>query len=164
MGLLDLLNQVTSGGAAPEQHIDQIAQQAPTDALGRGLADAFRSDQTPSIGEMVARMFSQSNPQQQAGMLNQVLATVGPAVLSGMAGGALARALPPGSTQVTPQQASQLTPGEVQDIVNRAEQQHPGIADALGQFYAQHSGLIKTLGTAALTVALARLRQHVAER
>jgi hypothetical protein len=51
---------------------------------------------------MVGQMFGNSNGQQQAGMLNQILATLGPAAASALAGGVLGRALAPGSTQITP--------------------------------------------------------------
>jgi hypothetical protein len=116
------------------------------------------------MGQMVAQMFGQSSAQQQAGVLNQILASVGPAVLSGLAGGALGNVLSSGRTQVTPEEASRVSPNEVQDVVNRAEREQPGIADALGRFYAEHSGLVKTLGTAALTVALAKMKQRISQR
>jgi hypothetical protein len=164
MGLLDLLNDVTNGNATPDQHFDHIADHAPRDALSEGIADAFRSNDTPSMGQMVAQMFGQSSAQQQAGVLNQILASVGPAVLSGLAGGALGNALASGKTHVTPDEAARVSPGEVQDVVNRAGQQQPGIADALGRFYAEHSGLVKTLGTAALTIALAKVKQRMSQR
>ena len=53
MSIFDILAQVV-GGASTDQHFDQVAAQAPTDVLGKGLGEAFRSDQTPPIGEMVA--------------------------------------------------------------------------------------------------------------
>jgi hypothetical protein len=163
MGLLDIISQVI-GGASPDQHFDQVAASAPTDVLGKGLAEAFRSDQTPDIGQMVGQLFGNSNGQQQAGMLNQVIAALGPAALSGLAGGVLGRAMAPGSTQITPDQASQLSPQQVQDIVQEAHQQNPGVADQLGSFYAEHSGLIKTLGGAALAIAMVKMKDHMAQR
>jgi hypothetical protein len=45
----------------------------------------------------------------------------------------------------------------VQDLANRAEQHSPGVFGRLGQFYAQHPQLVKTLGSAALTIALAKI-------
>lgn len=162
MGLLDIISQVV-GGATPEQHFDQVAANAPADVLGKGLAEAFRSDQTPDIGQMVGQLFGNSNGQQQAGMLNQVIAAMGPAALSGLAGGVLGRTMAPGATQITPDQASQLSPQQVQDIVQEAHQQNPGVADQLGSFYAQHSGLIKTLGGAALAIAMVKMKDHMAE-
>ncbi|MBK8335149.1 MAG: hypothetical protein IPL03_00555 [Sterolibacteriaceae bacterium] len=161
MILMDILTQVVAGAAAPEQHFDQVAKSASPDLLGHGVAEAFRSDQTPEIGQMVGQLFGQSNSAQQAGLLNQILASVGPAVLASAAGGALGKILAPGATQVTPDQASKLSPGQVQDIVTHANQTQPGLADQLGQFYAQHSSLVKTLGGAALVIALAKMRERL---
>ena len=161
MGLLDLLSQVVAGGAVSGEHFDQVAQNAPDEVIASGLTHAFQSEHTPSIGDMVGQMFGNSNGQQQAGMLNQILATLGPAAASALAGGVLGRALAPGSTQITPDQASQLTAEEVQAVVNHAHQTDPGVADSLANFYAQHSTLIKTLGGAALAVALAKMKDHV---
>jgi hypothetical protein len=163
MGLMDILNQALAGGNASAQQFDQVAQAAPPDVLAAGLAHAFRSDQTPAIGEMVGQLFGNSNGQQQAGMLNQILATLGPAVAAGLGGGALGGVMSPGSSQITPAQASQLTPQQVQDVVEQAHQAHPGIADQLASFYAQHSGLIKTLGGAALAIAMAKMNDHAAQ-
>ena len=96
-------------------------------------------------------------------MLNQILATLGPVVASGLAGGVLSKVLAPGATQITPAQASQLTQQQVQDVVEHAHQSNPGIAQDLASFYAQHSGLIKTLGGAALAVTLSKLKDHAAQ-
>jgi hypothetical protein len=160
MGLMDMLTQAVSisGGA---QQFDQIAQNAPSDVLAKGLSAAFASDQTPAIGNMVGQLFGQSNGAQQAGMLNQLIGALGPAVMGGLAGGVLGRVMSPGQTQITPEQASQLTPQQVQDVVNHANEVHPGVADQLGQFYAQHRGLINTLGGIAATVAMMKMKDHL---
>ncbi|HVO05340.1 MAG TPA: hypothetical protein VMT83_01035 [Burkholderiaceae bacterium] len=160
MGLLDILNQL-SGGEVSHQQFDQVAQAAPSNVLAEGLAHAFRSDQTPEIGQMVAQLFQNSNGQQQAGVLNQILAALGPAVAAGLAGGALGGVMSPGSSQITPAQASQLSPQQVQEIVEHAHQANPGIADQIAGFYAQHSGLIKTLGGAVLAIAMAKMKDRV---
>ncbi|MBU6258405.1 MAG: hypothetical protein KGL18_20960 [Burkholderiales bacterium] len=162
MGLMDLLNQALGGGGA--QQFDQVAQQVPGPVLAGGLAQAFRSDQTPAIGNMVGQLFGNSNGAQQAGMLNQIIAALGPAAAGGLAGGALGQFLGPGSSQVTSAQAAQLTPQQVQDMVNQAHQANPGIADELASFYAQHAGLIKTLGGAAMAIALAKMKDHLTDR
>jgi hypothetical protein len=52
-----------------------------------------------------------------------------------------------------------LPPEVVRDVVNEAQAQKPELADQLGEFYAQHSGLIKTLGAGALLIALAKMKQ-----
>jgi hypothetical protein len=169
MGLMDILQSALAGNGAAneanaEQHFDQAAQHASTDELGAGLAGAMRSDQTPPFGDMVGKLFGQSSSTQQAGVLNQILATLGPAAASAIAGGALGRILSPGQTQVTPDQASQLSPAQVTDIAAHAEQAHPGIVDQVSQFYAQHSGLIKMLGSAALMVTLAKMKENATAR
>ena len=163
MGLMDILQQYSGATAPPGPdiavgHFDEVAGAAPTEILGQGLGDAFRSDSTPPFGEMVGRMFGQSNPQQQASVLNQLLRSIGPGVLSALGGGILGRMLAPsnaGVPQVTPQQASQLTPEQVQEIAAHAEQHDPSVLDKIGGFYAQHPQLVKTLGSAALAIALA---------
>lgn len=161
MGLMDVINQALGGGNVSAQQFDQVAQAVPSNVVASGLANAFRSDQTPSIGQMVGQMFGNSNGQQQAGMLNQILASLGPAVAGSLAGGALGGVMSPGSTQITPTQASQLSPQQVQAVVDHAHETKPGIADELAAFYAQHSGLIKTLGGAALAIAMAKMKDHV---
>jgi hypothetical protein len=160
MGLMDMLTQAVSGGSGAQQ-FDQIAQNAPSDVLAKGLSAAFASDQTPAIGNMVGQLFGQSNGAQQAGMLNQLIGALGPAVMGGLAGGVLGKVMSPGQTQITPEQASQLTPQQVQDVVNHANEVHPGVADQLGQFYAQHRGLINTLGGIAATVAMMKMKDHL---
>jgi len=158
MGLMDILNQMAGTGNVSGQQFDQVAQNVPTNVLADGLAHAFRSDQTPAIGQMVGQLFANSSGQQQAGMLNQIIAALGPAVAGVLGGGVLGSVMNPGNNQVTAEQASQLSPEQVQAVVDHAHQANPGIADQIAGFYAQHSGLIKTLGGAALAVALAKMR------
>ena len=163
MGLMDLLTQFTSSGKVSDQNFDQVAQSVPSNVLANGLAGAFRANETPSIGTMVGQLFGNSNAQQQAGMLNQILAALGPAAAASLAGGVLGRVMNPGSSQITPDQASQLSPQQVQEVVEQAHQTNPGIADELAGFYAQHSGLIKTLGGVALAITLAKMKDHFSQ-
>lgn len=161
MGLLDVLSQITQfTGANADQHFDQAATHASEDQLGAGLSAALRSDQTPPFGQMVGQMFGNSSPEQRAGLLNQVLATLGPAAASALAGGVLGRLLRPGQTQLTPDQASQVSAAQAGEIATHAEQQRPGIVDEVSGFYAQHASLIKTLGGAALMIALAKMKEN----
>jgi hypothetical protein len=171
-----LLQQYVGGAMPPanqvQDHFDQVAQNADGGLLSQGLAAAFRSDATPPFAQMAGQLFGQSNPNQQAGMLNTMIAGMGPAVLgallskAGGAGGALgglggllgsltggAGAAP----QLTSAQASTLTPDQVQVIASHAEQSNPGIIDQVSGFYAEHPTLVKTLGGAALSIALAKI-------
>jgi hypothetical protein len=159
MGLFDILQQAIGHDDATA-HLDQVAQHASAGELGAGLAAAMRSDGTPPFGDTVGQLFGRSSPAQQAGVLNQILATLGPAAASALAGGVLGRMLQPGQTQVTPDQASQLSPAQVTEIATHAEQQHAGVIDEVSRFYAQHSGLIKTLGGAAIAIALPKMKEN----
>jgi hypothetical protein len=167
-----LLSQFTGGGSAANaaDHFDKVAQSASPDLLSQGLSAMFRSDQTPSFGQMAGQLFGQANPSQQAGMLNQILAGMGPGVLASLINGtqgggvgSILGQLTQGGTApaaITPDQASKLTPEQVQVIASHAEQHNPGIVDEMSGFYAQHAGLIKTLGGAALTIALAKMAER----
>ena len=163
----NLLQQFTGANATPaqaEQHFDQVAQAAPQAQLSQGLSQAFRSDQTPPFPQMAAQLFGNSDPTQRAGMLNQILGSIGPGVLSSLAGGALGglfggnhQATP----QITPEQASQMTPEQVRQIAEQAEQHNPSVIDRMSDFYAQHPGLVKGLGGAALAIALGHMAQGI---
>jgi hypothetical protein len=73
-------------------------------------------------------------------------------------GGAMA------APQLTPEQASQLSPDQVQEIAEKAEQENPGVVDRMGDFYAQHPNLVKGLGGAALAIALAHMASNMQRR
>lgn len=158
MGLMDILQGALAG--TPDQHYDEVVRHASPDELGSGIAGALRSNETPPFGDMVGQMFGQSSPHQQAGLLNQILASLGPGALTGLAGGVLGRMLAPQQSQITPEQASQLSPDQVRDIAAQAEHQQPGVVDQVGRFYAEHAGLLKVLGGAALAVTLAKMKQN----
>ena len=169
MGLMDIVQRYVGDKPAANsdsahEHFDEVASTAPPELLGQGLADAFRADSTPPFGEMVGQMFGKSNPQQQAGVLNQLMHSIGPGVLSALGGGILGKALASGAgtkSQITPQQAAQLTPAQVQEIATQAEQHDPSVLDKIGGFYADHPQLLKTLGSAALAIALAGIARRI---
>ncbi len=170
--LQSVLTQYVAGNAsAPqnaqdvEQHFGQVAAAAPQSSVAEGLAAAFRSNQTPPFGEMVSSLFSQSNGDQKAGLLNQLIASMPPGAVqsllgSGAVSGTLASLLQSGGANITPEQAQQISPEAVQQLAASAEKHDPSIIDTASQFYAQHSTLVKTLGGAAMTLALS----HIAER
>ena len=168
MGLLDILNQYTQPTAMPhadvEQHFDQVANEAAPHELAPGIASAFRSDATPDFGSMVGNLFGRSDPQQRAGMLNQILQGVGPGALGGLAGGVLGRVLGNqtggGATTVTPAQASQISEDDVRAIATGAQQHDDSIVDKLSGFYAQHPTLVKSMGAVALAMVLNGMKRR----
>ena len=139
-----------------------MAQAVPSSTLASGLAEAFRSGQTAPFPQMAAQLFANGNSQQQ-GMLNGLIATLGPALIAKFAGGApnspLAALLQSGS--VTPAQAASVSPAEVQALTAHAQNQDPSIIDRVSAIYAEHPTLIKSLGAAALTIAMKKIAdQH----
>ncbi len=168
MGLLDVLKQYAGDAISPpgdvHGHFDEVAQQAAPADLGSGIAAAFRSDSTPPFGQLIGNLFDRSNPQQQAGVLNQLVQALGAGGLASAAGGVLGRVLGTGSgsaaATITPEQASQLSPSDVATIAASAEKHDPSIIDQLGTFYAQHPTLVKTLGVAALGIAMRHMNDR----
>jgi hypothetical protein len=169
MGILDILQQYADPARAPtervDEHFDQVARQADPRDLGNGVAAAFRSDATPPFGQMIGDLFGRSDPQQRAGILNQIIRSVGAGGLASVAGGVLGRVLGGASAgagtsatpTITPEQASQVSPADAGTIAAHAEKKDPTIIDRAGEFYAQHPQLVKGLGAAALAIALGRM-------
>ena len=169
MGLLDNLGDLAkqfAGGNAPAADVhsayDQVTRAVPQSSLADGLAHAFNSDQTPPFGQMLSGLFNQSSPDQKAGLLNQIIARLGPGgvsqILSGAGGlGGLAGVLSGGS--VTPAQAQQVSPEQVQVLAQNAEKKDPSIVNAAAGFYAQHPTLVKAIGAGALALLVSHISQ-----
>ena len=164
--IVKTLEQYSGAGAANppanvHQDFDQVAQSAPQPQLASGLAEAFRSNQTPPFGQMVGTLFGQSNGQQQAGILNQLLGSLGPAAGAGALGGLSGLSgLLGGGSQVTPQQAQQVPPETVQQLAEQAQQHNPSIVEQAGSFYAQHPTLIKALGAGSLAMIMSHMSRN----
>jgi hypothetical protein len=163
----NLLQQYAGGATATppadvHDHFDQVAKAAPQSTIASGLAAAFQSGQTAGFGPMLGTLFSNSSSEQKAGLLNQLLGSVSPAMLTSVLSGAgLSGLLGAGGTpQITPEEAQKISPEAVQQMATHAQSTNPSIVDSVSGFYAQHSTLIKTLGGAALSVALAKVAQH----
>ena len=142
--------------ATVEQDYSRVAQSAPPSHLASGLAEAFRSDQTPPFGQMLSTLFGNSDGQQRAGILNQLLGTVGPGLL---ASGGLSRlaGLLRGGNSVTPEQADRIPPETVQQLAEHAEKENPSIVDQASAFYAQHPTLVQALGAGSLALIMSHL-------
>jgi competence protein ComEC len=164
MGLMDILNQYASGRSQPATqapaHFEEAAQGVPVDVLSRGIAGAFRSDQTPPFAQMVAQLFGKSDPHQRAGVLNQLLGSLGPAAAAALESGGVGSFLNRLGGAVSPEQASSLTPDQVRELADHAEQHNPSVVDRVSHFYAQHPTLVASLGSAALAVVLTHMAQH----
>jgi hypothetical protein len=158
MGLGNLIGALGGGGNL-EQQFSQVASQAGQGGLASALTHAFNSDQTPPFGQMVGNMFGNSNPDQKAGILNQILQSVGPQLMASGALGGLGSLLG-GGGQVTPTQAAQVSPEQVQQMAEHAQQHNPSIVEQASNFYAQHPTLVQGLGA----TALAMMMSHMSKR
>ncbi len=145
-----------------ERHYDQVAQAAPPSDLASGLSGMFRSDSTAPFGQLISQLFSQSNGNQRADILNTLLA-------SGAASGLLAQLARSAGInlgaagnggQVTPEEAARVSPEIVEQVAAQAEKQDPSIIERASQFYAQHPMLVKSLGA----VAMSMFMSHIANR
>jgi hypothetical protein len=166
MALSDIINviQQYSGASASnppantQQDFSKVAQAAPQSHLAGGLTEAFRSDETPPFPEMIGNLFSQSNGQQRAGILTQLLSGAAGSSLSAL-GGPLSGLLKPGS-QVTPQQAQQIPPEAVQQLAEHAQKNDPSVIEQAGNFYAQHPQLVQGLGAGALALIMSHMSKR----
>ena len=61
------------------------------------------------------------------------------------------------ATQVTPEQAQQVQPHQVEKLAEYAQQQDPSVVDEASRFYARHPNLVKTPGVAALGIVLSQM-------
>jgi len=163
----DIVKRYTggSGGTASapaDPHLDfcNVAKTVPSQVTADALAHAFRSDQTPNFPQMVSSLFRESNPEQKAGLLNQLMRSIDPATLSTIPGLSQLAGSLGSDQQVTPQQASQVLPEQVQQAAAHALGANPTIVERVSSFYAEHPGVVKALGTAAITIAL----QHISQR
>ena len=160
MSIFDNMGRIieqTKTGAASEADVheayDQVAATAPQSALSDALSHAFRAEHTGPFPTMVAKLYNQSNPQQRAGLLDTLLAKVDSPQRTAVLG-----AIPAANaTQVTPEQAQQVQPYQVEKLAEHAQQKDPTIVDEVSSFYAQHPQLVKTLGVAALGLVLSRM-------
>ena len=166
MGLMDELGSLAkqlSSGSVSEADLhgmyDRAAQALPQGSLSSALSHTFQSDQTPPFQQMLASLFQNSSPDQKAGMLNQLIASLGPGALAalGSAGGLGALTGMLGGGNVTPQQAQQVSPQQVQVLAENAAKKDPSIVDKAASFYAQHPTLVKTIGAGALALLMSRM-------
>lgn len=170
MGMLGGILQQAEGGQVPpdmHQHIDNAAASIPQGALSGILSQVFNSSETPAFSQMLGGLFGQSNGGTQASVLNGLISAAGPALLGSLMGGGGLSGLSSilggsgGGTprQLTPEEAAQISPEEVQHLAKHVEQQNPGIVDQMSSIYAAHPTLVKTLGTGAMMMALRKISE-----
>jgi len=162
MGLMDVLGRYAqqSNRPAPQvfEDFDRVSHEAPPEALGEGLEDAFRSDTTPPFEQMVGQLYGRSDPNQRAGLLNEILGSLGSGVGDGALGGLLRRS--GGGSRISPEDASQIPVNEIETAAAEAARQNPNVIQRVSRFYAQHPQLVHTLGNAALAIAMSGMARR----
>jgi hypothetical protein len=158
--LIGLLEQYAKPGTAntanAQRDFEQVSQTASQSHLAGGLAEAFRSNQTPPFAQMLSTLFGNSDGQQRAGILNHLLTSVGPGAASGSLGDVLGR-----GDQITPERAQQVPPETVHQLAEQAEQNDPSIIEKASNFYAQHPTLVKSLGTGSLALIMSHISRSL---
>ena len=159
MGLLDVLGRYADQpNHAPPQvmaDFDAVANEAPPEVLGKGLEDAFNADSTPPFEQMVGHLYERSDPHVRAGLLNEILGSLGGAGGAALGGGILGNMLRRGMNQrVSPDEARTIPANDIEQAAREAARQNPGIVERVSRFYAQHPRLVQTLGQAAIAIAM----------
>ena len=163
--LIGILEQYRNASVAnPPQNVQQDYQQAaeavPSSHLADALGEVFRSGETPPFGQMLSSLFANSNADQRAGILNHLLSAVGPSALGSLALGSLGGLTRGTNANVSPSQANQVSPDDVQKLAAQAEKQNPGIIDHASQFYSQHPKLVQALGAGSLALIMSHLSKR----
>jgi hypothetical protein len=140
MRWMDVLSQYRDAPAVPPHvasDFDSVANEVPRHELSEGLEEAFRSEQTPPMEQMVRRLFEHSDPDQRAGLLNRIREAQG-------------------QRPITPDEARDFAPTEVEKLAGQARA-NPPMLQRISSFYAEHPQVVRMLGQAALGVVMNRM-------
>jgi hypothetical protein len=157
----ELLTQYAAGAVPAGDagtHFQQVAQSVDSRTLAHGIATAMRSDQTPPFSQIISQLFASGSSDQRTAMLNTLLSAVPPeqrAQISKLIpgfGAALAGA--------QSQAGANISPGGIQQLAQHVEQHDAGIVDKMSALYAQHPTLVRTLGSAAMMIAMRAIAQR----
>lgn len=124
-----------------EQDFVTIAQQVPAETVTDGLAEAMHSEQTPPFHDMLCESYARSDTVQREGMLARLLAFAGRDLHRPHGGG-----LP--------------EPEEFRQIAREAADQDPAVIEKMSEFYAIDPFAGRTLGGAALSIALGKMAEN----
>jgi hypothetical protein len=139
---MNWLNQVTDvlnkyGSTRPatvpdsvNDDFDRFSDTAPPSQVSEGLAEAFRSDQTPPFASMLSHLFGRSPAIQKSGVLHSLVATLGPALVSRLlvkhGAGRAAAQLQDGG-EISPELAEQIPAHSIEAVATEAEKNDPSI-------------------------------------
>ncbi len=164
MSLFDDVKSLLSSAAAgaspagePGAHFEQFAQSVDPTTLAQGIAASIRSDDTPPFAHLMSQLFSSASDDQKSTIVNTLLSSVTPDQRAHLS------TLIPGmgtDASVSSEHAATMSPADIQSLAHGVEQHDAGIIDKMSALSAAHPTLIKTLGAAALTMAM----RHIASQ
>ena len=139
-------------------HFQQVAQSVDSHTVAHGIATAMRSDQTPPFSQMISQLFASGSSDQRTAMLNTLLSVVPPEQRAQIS--TLIPGLGPAFAGSQSQAGANVSPGAIQQLAQHVEQQDAGIVDKMSALYAQHPTLVRTLGSAAMMIAMRAIAQR----
>ena len=164
MGLLEdvrtLVAQYVSHGGSPQDvasNFSRVVDAADAEALSPGITEALRSDKTPPFAQMVSELFTNASPDQKVGMLNALLGSASPELQATL------RSIIPGAgttASISRTHAENVSPDVVTTLAEKVEEHNPRVIDRMGAFYAHHPTLVKTLGSAAMMIAMRKMAER----
>lgn len=149
-----------------EQDFVAIAQQVPAQEVTGGLVQAIHSEQTPPFDELMRQSFERADAGQRAAMLKRLLEGASPRVLSPLTDNTVLRYIARDEYHVVSVHADDaigglLSPGVFQQIAGEAAAHDPTVVDRMSEFYAVDPDAGRTLGGAALSVALGKMAETI---
>ena len=158
MGFLDEIEGLAGGAGGTDltARFHQLVGAAGPNALSQGMTAALSSGQAPPFAQTVSQLFANGSADQKAGMLNRLLASATPEMQAKLT------AMIPGATggPITSGQATGVPSETVQTVASQMVQHNPGVVSEMGSFYSEHPTLVKTLGAAAMMVAMRSIAEH----
>ena len=146
-----------------EQDFEAVVQQVPAEHVTTGLAEAMHSEHTPPFEDMLGESFERGDDVQRAGLVRQLVDAAGPVAVQPLVErGALSRGADGSVSAAALENADvvrQLDPDLVRQIARDAVQEDPTVIDRMSEFFAVHPAAGKTLGGAALSVALGKIAE-----
>jgi hypothetical protein len=146
-----------------EQDFVAVAQSVPAEHVTTGLAEAMHSEQTPPFEDMVGESFERGDAALRTAMLRQLIDGASPAVVKPLIDDGILPRAANGSWQpdvpVDATLARQLNTDVVRRIAREAAQDDPSVINRMSAFFAVDPDAGRTLGGAALSVALNKIAE-----
>jgi len=126
--------------------------------LRRGLATAFRSQQTPPFPEIIARAFARLRLAQRVRVLKCMLRSVGPLAFPVVGAGVFVQCIARAGwdgLSVTTEDALRVSGAQVMDLARYVEQANPRVIEQVSAILARDPNVLALIGASVAAVALA---------